>query len=325
MTSEDAILTILVTTYNRAVALNVLLEMLVSYQKRGLAFRVLVSDDCSNDNTEEICRTWENRMQRFSYIKTHQNLGMDNNFRNAYEHVETPYCFLLGDTRHISYEGLKNVIEQLQQSEYDAFILRCREEMPKVRKVYTDITTLMKEQGWHITNNASCVIPKRFINPSIYQRYMGTTFLHMGIMVDNLCQMPSFKVLFMGDVDITELEILGFNKIGWAMHPFLNFGKLWYEFVMLLPDKINNALKQRVLIDHNRYTRLFALKEIPLKMALYGEEYVKSYRDNRSYMKYVTETPLIAYDFLISLVPMKCYQTLYAIYKKLFRRNRLSA
>lgn len=323
--SQTPILTILVTTYNRAFVLDALLNMLTSYQERGLTFNILVSDDCSSDNTSEICSKWASRLQGFKHISTERNLGMDNNFKNVYENFDTEYCWLLGDTRHISYEALKEVIDTLATSKYDALILRCREEMPQQHIVYSDIDTLMKEQGWHITNNASCVIPRRFVNPALYHRYMGTTFLHMGIFVENLCQMEHFNVLYMGDVYITELDVVSFNKVGWTKHPFLNFGKLWYEFVMSLPNQIEVDRKHFVLKEHNRRTGIFSLSGIHRQILTHGKVYIDSYRENRRYMKYVTDQPLLFYDILITVIPRKFYTFLFAVYKLLFKRKKSEA
>ena len=55
MSTSKSLLTILITTYNRAPVLDKELEILYGYEKRGLMFDVMVSNDCSSDNTEEIC------------------------------------------------------------------------------------------------------------------------------------------------------------------------------------------------------------------------------------------------------------------------------
>ena len=315
------LLTVLITTYNRAVVLDAVLCMLASYQEQGLSFDILVSDDCSTDNTAELCRQWAGRLQGFTYITTMSNQGMDNNFLNVYQNFHTDYCWLLGDTRHISYEGLRSVIDALSADKYDALILRCRDEMPCKRILYSDIHTLMNEQGWHITNNASCVIPRRFIVPALYHRHMGTTFLHMGIFVENLCLMERFQVLYMGDVVITEQDVPAFNKVGWTKHPFLNFGKLWYEFVMSLPNQIDIDLKHKVLQDHNKYTGLFRLSDVHRQILTHREVYINSYKENRRFMPFVTTQPLWLFDLLIAVLPLQFYTTVFAIYKFIFKRR----
>ena len=317
----DPILTILITTYNRAIVLDAVLAMLGSYQEKGLAFNILVSDDNSTDDTNSICKRWDNTLKGFTHIKTGRNLGMDNNFINVYEHFQTPYCWLLGDTRHISFESLQRVLDILSSAQYDALILRCRQEMPQERIEYSDINTLMSQQGWHITNNASCIIPRKFINSQLYHRHIGTTFLHMGIFVENLCMMENFRVLYMGDVDITELEVFGFIKTGWIKHPFLNFGKLWYEFVMSLPNQISVDIKHKVLLDHNRFTKIFALSDVHRRILTYRETYIESYCENRRFMPFVTTEPLWMYDVLIRVIPLSFYDAIFAIYKALLKKE----
>lgn len=321
MTAEP-LLTILVTTYNRASVLDVLLDMLSSYQEKGLAFNILVSDDCSSDSTRDVCNKWEKRLNGFSFIRTECNLGMDNNFMTAYEHFDTPYCWLLGDTRHISYEGLKNVIEVLEEHTYDALILRCRDEMPQERIVYSDINTLLAVQGWHITNNASCIIPKKFIQAILYHRYLGTTFLHMGIFIENLCLMEQFKVLYMGDVYIKELNVPTFNKVGWNKHPFLNFGKLWYTFIMSLPNQIDIEIKEKVIYNHNEHTHILDLRKMPASKVVYGQTFIDNYKTCRRYVPLVSHSPVWVYDMIILHTPTAILRVLHGWYKRFLNTNK---
>lgn len=313
------LLTILVTTYNRAIVLDRVLALLADYQAQGLSFNILVSDDCSTDNTLDTCKHWEKTLRDFSVIQTPKNQGMDYNFRNVYENFDTPYCWLLGDTRHISFDGLKSILDALSTNHYDALILRCREEMPQERIVYNNVTTLMSQQGWHITNNASCVIPKRFIRPVLYQRYMGTTFLHMGIFVENICLLEKFNVLYMGDVYITELDV---HKAGWNKHPFLNFGKLWYTFIMSLPNQIPLSLKQQVIYDHNTHTHILDLKKMPASKVVYGKVFVDNYRACRQWVPFVSHAPLWAYDLIILHTPTVVLRILHSTYKRFIQRKQ---
>lgn len=315
MASSDK-LTILIPTYNRADVLEALMEMLYQYQTRGLEFSVLVSDDCSTDSTPQVCRKWQEKIQHLHYTKTEANMGMDNNFRTAYEACETDYCWMLGDTRYITFEEMQSLIAVIQKGAYDAFILKCRDEAPAQSQVYTDINKLMSEQGWQITNNASCVIPKKFISKDHYNRYMGTTFLHQGIFVEGLCMLPTFKVKYLSDVRVKDLRVGDFRKVGWTRHPFLNFGKLWYTYVMSLPNQLTVETKQKVIMDHNRFTHILDLTTMPGYKNAYKQVFVKSYHENRKYVKYVVAKPVWMYDLMIAL-PSSVFRIAKAVYRNI--------
>lgn len=314
---ESCILTILITTYNRATVLDALLAILNDYQQKGLLFDIIVSDDNSTDETKNIANKWKNKLKGYRYINTHNNKGMDNNFRHAYEACQTEYCWLLGDTRYVNFEDLKQIIDILKCGKYDALILNCHENVKISTKEYTDINELMQELGWQITNNASCVIPKRFINQQLYNRYQGTTFLHLGIFVENLCLSEYFHVLFIDNIHVRELEIESFRKIGWTCHPFLNFGKLWYEFILSLPNQLTIETKEKVLLDHNKNTGLFSPMKIPGMKVAYGQEFINNYKACRKYVPHISSTPLWIYELLIVYIPTSFLKFLLKNYKKI--------
>jgi glycosyltransferase involved in cell wall biosynthesis len=306
-------LTVLIPTYNRALSLSTLLDILSNYQKCGLDFAVTVSDDNSHDDTIRICHEMKSKIQHFSYIKTAENKGMDNNFQLAYESVKTDYCWMLGDTRYIALEEMKALLSTLDENKYDAYILKCRDEIFNEDAVYTDINDLMNKQGWHITNNASCVIPKRFIKKELYHRYMGTTFLHQGIFVEGLCMQESFRVKYLSKIVVKDLVIDHFKKVGWLRHPFLNFGQLWCKYVLSLPNQITFETKLKVIKDHNHYTHILDVTKIPGYKNLYGQEFVQNYKENRQYLKYIVDQPSWLYDIAI-LMPSGLFRRLKRAY-----------
>ena len=308
------ILSILITTYNRSIALDYLLEKLNDYQKRGLSFSIVVSDDMSTDNTLEICNKWKSLIQNLKVVTTESHTSMDNNFVMAYNACETKYCWLLGDSRYIFYEELQKIINILSKDKYDALILRCRDDITIESKVYTEINNLIDEQGWHITNNASFVIPTKYFNYNIYHRYMGTTFLHYGIAIENLCLLNSFKVAYISDIFVKDISVEGFIKKGWSGHSFYNFGEYWYTFIMSLPCQIKLEIKEKVLKDHNKHTDIFSVFTVIRTKAMYNDEYVQSYKKCRKYMPFVSNIPICIYD-LCMLTPISLLKGLKKIYR----------
>ena len=307
-TEDNSLLTILITSHNRAEYVDKILEILYSYQKRNLVFSIVVSDDHSIDNTQEVCSRWEKHLKNYRYIILPSNVGMDGNFVSAYSSCTTEYCWLLGDHRYVVFEELERILSILKKKEYDALILNCHPRNTLPGQQYTEINKLLLDLGYNITNNASCIIPTSFFSEWAYKRYYGTTFLHMGIFVENLCHKDQFKVLFIHDIRVKDIILpIPFTQTGWVCHPFLNFGKLWYEFVMSLPNQIDIDNKFEVLLSHNRKTELFNIRDVVDNRKKYGDVYVKNYKENRKYVPYVSDTPVWRYDLKILVVPLSVF------------------
>ena len=307
-------LTILITTYNHALFVDKILETFYNYIKRGLVFNILISDDHSSDNTFEIFQKWSKQINNLEYISHEHNMGMDENFKTAYSHCRTKYCWLLGDHRMISYEEMKELLNEIDQEQYDAWILKTRIENNFPTKVYTDVNVLLREISYNITNNASCVIPTSFFQVCNYKRYMDTTFLHMGIFIDNLCLKDSFKVKYLSNVCVNNIDIPGKSGTGWGAHPFLNFGVWWYQFVMSLPSQVSLETKEFVLKEHNKITNLFGYKDVLRHMLLPNRHvYKSSYLKCRKYFKFIEYRSSSFYDATICCIPEFVYSILYNI------------
>lgn len=320
MDKNEVLLTVLVTTYNRKPCIEKITSLFTGYIDRGLKFKLLISDDCSSDGTKELCEKLAKENTWLDYYQLDKNSGMDANFRNAYIHCTTKYCWLLGDHRYIEYEELKDILDTLSGGKYDALILKCREEAPKEDIIYTDVNKLFKEIGFNITNNASCVIPTSFYNDFLYRRYKGTTFLHMGIFLENIATMDNVHVKYLSNVLIKNLIIKGFHDVGWTSHPFLNFGKYWVNFVCSLPPCITAINKNFVLKQHNKITKLFSLHNIAKNMAEHPDVYVKSYKESKMYMKYASNVNPVKYEILISFIPSKIYKLIASVYRNIHHK-----
>jgi glycosyltransferase involved in cell wall biosynthesis len=83
-----------ITTYNRADAY--LGEALQSAVAQGYPnLEIIVSDNCSQDHTEELVRSFED--PRIRYFKQEQNLGANGNFNFCLEQARGAYFLLLHD------------------------------------------------------------------------------------------------------------------------------------------------------------------------------------------------------------------------------------
>ncbi len=89
-------LTVIIPTYNRAEILGRCLECLVEQTYPLDEMQIIVVDDGSTDNTEEIARSWEFRFPHLKYIKQ-ENQGQGNARNNALKHALGDIIMFIGD------------------------------------------------------------------------------------------------------------------------------------------------------------------------------------------------------------------------------------
>jgi glycosyltransferase involved in cell wall biosynthesis len=68
---------VVLVTYNRAPLLNETIKSILNQSFSD--FELIIADDASNDNTEQICTEWTRRDQRIQYHRRDTNVGMPNN------------------------------------------------------------------------------------------------------------------------------------------------------------------------------------------------------------------------------------------------------
>jgi len=95
-TQERAVpVSICLTTYNRASALPATIDSLLA-QSFG-NFELIISDDCSSDATESVCREYAARDPRIQYFRNSQNLRMPGNLNSAIRRCRGEYIANLHD------------------------------------------------------------------------------------------------------------------------------------------------------------------------------------------------------------------------------------
>ncbi|MBL1201670.1 glycosyltransferase [Nostoc linckia z18] len=114
------LLTIAIPTYNRAVLLDKQLAWLAQAIK-GFEdeCEILVSDNCSTDNTQEIIKKWQNTLSNitFNSNKNYKNLGVVKNIMYCLNSATTKYVWTIGDDDPIQDRAIAYVIDKLRLHE----------------------------------------------------------------------------------------------------------------------------------------------------------------------------------------------------------------
>ena len=109
---------IVIPTYNRSADLRFALFCIL--RQRFDDYEIVVSDNCSTDNTKEVVDRFND--VRIRYCRNHVNIGMIANQKAAIEKAQGRYIFLLGDDDVLVYDTSLDEIYQEIIKRYPGYI-----------------------------------------------------------------------------------------------------------------------------------------------------------------------------------------------------------
>ncbi len=119
MDQEEILLSICIPTYNRSAYLKELVDSIsvsiVGYEDMT---EVVISDNCSTDNTRELI---ENLRQKYNWISYHvnnENLGISKNFYIVASMAKGEYIWIIGDDDKIEPRAINNIVNLIKDN-YD--------------------------------------------------------------------------------------------------------------------------------------------------------------------------------------------------------------
>lgn len=112
---QNYCISVIVPSYNRA---RLLSETIPTYLQEGVAELILV-DDCSRDNTEEVVKALQKRYPQIRYFRNERNLGQPGANNRGLAEVLHPYIYF-GDDDSVLLPGtIPYLLEQMQKLDAD--------------------------------------------------------------------------------------------------------------------------------------------------------------------------------------------------------------
>ena len=135
---KKPILTVAIPTYNRAKTLKRLLNQLKKESHSG--FRILISDNASSDNTQEMVKLYQKKMKNVDYVRNEKNLRSWGNIYNLYKLSKTSYIWFLSDDEEILPRAINKIIESLHKYRPTVALFNHLKEDPYGRKVVDGVS-----------------------------------------------------------------------------------------------------------------------------------------------------------------------------------------
>ena len=114
----NKLLTIAIPTFNRAKLLDKQLAWLAEAIKGFEAdCEILVSDNCSTDNTQDVVKKWQSTLSHitFNYNKNPENIGVLKNITYCLNAATTQYVWTIGDDDPIQEKAVTYVLTKIKE------------------------------------------------------------------------------------------------------------------------------------------------------------------------------------------------------------------
>lgn len=125
---EEIKLSICIPIYNRAKELNNLLENLL-IEAENEKIQIVISDNASQDEIEEVILKYKNVFKNFKYIKNEKNMGFDTNLDKVINYSDGEYIWLMGSDDLITENAIAELQNEIKNKKFDIYILNGKVKM----------------------------------------------------------------------------------------------------------------------------------------------------------------------------------------------------
>lgn len=193
---QKYLLTVAIPTFNGSRSLELSLRSALS--QAGPGVEVLVSDNCSTDNTGELVRALQASFPALKYYRNETNLGYDRNVDLAVRRASGTFVWLLGDDDVVLPGGIEAVLAAVRAAPGSGVIFA---DCPHPLKLRADAggPCLNGDDFFERTHFKSGFISTNVFNRDIWQRvdlsrYFDTGWVHVGYLIEALTLAPSYIV-----------------------------------------------------------------------------------------------------------------------------------
>ena len=261
--NANNLISITIPTYNRAPFLDACLEYHIPLARKHNV-KIFISDNASDDHTQEVVKRRCAEYALISYIRNQDNLGADANFEQALKLADTEYVWLLGDTYTIPEKGLDYLVNLLTSRSvvYDLIVFNWKNRVKDaMSQDYADPNKILSDIGWHMTCLSTLVYRADMLRVCNFKSYLDTYFIQTGIIFDYISS-HEHLIHWNRDISVETFFIDGVKKNTWAKYRFEIWFERWPKFIFSLPPVFLLSSKIKAIKDHGVKSKAFSIKNL---------------------------------------------------------------
>ena len=187
------LLTIAIPTFNRAHYLDICLLNILDQKKTVQCnIEILVSDNCSTDNTKEVVDKYKLLDNEIRYIKNNENKGGDFNITQCLLLAQGQYVLCFGDDDILLKNSLKKIIDLLKTSKdfghITIFSKKKSLDFGNPYTIYDNQINYLKAIDFYYTWISANIINTTFINRDNAFKNVGSFLNQVHIYFEVICK-----------------------------------------------------------------------------------------------------------------------------------------
>ncbi|GAB6011239.1 glycosyltransferase family 2 protein [Viscerimonas tarda] len=228
---NNFLLSLCIPTYNRGRILDLSLSK-IKEQLNTVSepIELIVSDNCSPDDTQAIVKKYIDQGLAIRYIRNSVNLGMDGNFVQCFREAKGKYVWLLGDDDILFDNSLSLIIDILKEDTYGLLHLQIGSPKKELFSIETDSQKFFSEVSFWITFISSNIVNTKYVPQIDFNKYLGTYFTLVPLYMTAALSENKNVMMHQGvfEVGLDSQSNGGYNYFEVFVTNYLN---IWHEFV----------------------------------------------------------------------------------------------
>jgi glycosyltransferase involved in cell wall biosynthesis len=224
------LLSLCIPTYNRGNFLNISLSRIEKQLKNITDLvELVVSDNCSTDNTTEVVQKYIDGGLPVIYIRNQENIGPDGNFVQCFCNAKGKYVWVLGDDDFLEEGVLVKIMDVLKTDTFGLIHLQIKSKGESYLTKYDNPEKFLLAFSYWITFLSSNIVNSKYVSQILVEKNIITVDYIKFYITAALSEQKNaiiYEKIFEGGADSA-------NNGGYNLFEVFvsNYLKIWKEFV----------------------------------------------------------------------------------------------